>query len=202
MVSMIGREVIDPLFKHELLSNKEEWILKMSAGYASLAGNLDCSREICLNDFACLDKSSKHIILSNPLSLNLSAIDIPINGIIKESKDDEEECVLSMKENQLTNNKEEINFDNLLSDWLQPTYRPNNLFVPNPSIVPKLFIDDDWSKVDRNKLVLPVYRSPKINCLCPRPTGSILSTILNPVIKESFTLALKDILIPLFKRLS
>ena len=102
MVSMIGREVIDPLFKHELLSNNDECILKMSAGYASLAGNFDCNNEICLNDFACLDRSSKHIQQSNPLSLNLSAIDIPINGIIKESNDDEEECVLRMKDQQLT----------------------------------------------------------------------------------------------------
>ena len=52
---------------------------------------------------------------------------------------------------------------------------------------------------DKNIEVLPVYRSPNINCLCPLPTGNILSTTLNPVIKESFTFALKAILQPLFK---
>jgi hypothetical protein len=55
-----------------------------------------------------------------------------------------------------------------------------------------------FSIVNKNKLVLPVYRSPKINCLCPLPTGNILSTTLNPVIIQSFTLDLKAILTPLF----
>jgi hypothetical protein len=49
--------------------------------------------------------------------------------------------------------------------------------------------------------VLPVYRSPSIDCLCPLPTGNILSIILNPIINESFTLALSAILTPLFNRL-
>ena len=49
--------------------------------------------------------------------------------------------------------------------------------------------------------VFPVYRSPNINCLCPFPTGNILSTIRNPVIKESLTFDLKDILTPLFSKL-
>ena len=43
--------------------------------------------------------------------------------------------------------------------------------------------------------------SPNNNCLCPLPTGNILSTILGPVIEESFILALDAILTPLFNRL-
>ena len=46
---------------------------------------------------------------------------------------------------------------------------------------------------DINKEVFPVYRSPKINCLCPLPIGKRESTILRPVISESLTLALKAI---------
>ena len=77
--------------------------------------------------------------------------------------------------------RDSINWDNLLRFWFEPTYRPNNLWVPNPSIEPDIFIAEDCSVVDRNELVFPVYRSPKINCLCPLPTGNILSTTLNPV---------------------
>ena len=36
--------------------------------------------------------------------------------------------------------------------------------------------------------VFPVYLSPNINYLYPLPTGNILSTILSPVIRESFIL--------------
>jgi hypothetical protein len=39
----------------------------------------------------CLEKSSKQITLSKPLSLNLSAIDIAINGNVYDNKEDEEE---------------------------------------------------------------------------------------------------------------
>ena len=59
----------------------------------------------------------------------------------------------------------------------------------------------DVNKKNKNIEVLPVYRSPKINCLCPLPTGNILSINLNPLIKESLTFPLKAILQPLFKRL-
>ena len=47
---------------------------------ASLLGILANSNDICLYDLECLEKSSKHIVVSKPLSLNLSAIDIPIKG--------------------------------------------------------------------------------------------------------------------------
>jgi len=39
----------------------------------------------------CFEISSKHIIVSKPLSLNLSAIDIPIKGNVNDSKEEEEE---------------------------------------------------------------------------------------------------------------
>ena len=38
----------------------------------------------------CLGQSSKHIIVSKPLSLNLSAIDIPIKGNVYDNNEDEE----------------------------------------------------------------------------------------------------------------
>jgi hypothetical protein len=72
-------------------------MLNMSLGYASREGILFCNKEICLYERLCLDKSSKHIKLSKPLSLNLSVIVIPIKGIINESKEDEDECVLKDK---------------------------------------------------------------------------------------------------------
>ena len=43
--------------------------------------------------------------------------------------------------------------------------------------------------------VFPVYRSPNINCLCPFPTGNILSTIRNPVIKESLIELITEIIL-------
>jgi hypothetical protein len=39
----------------------------------------------------CLEKSSKQITLSKPLSLTLSAIDIPINGNVYDNKEEDEE---------------------------------------------------------------------------------------------------------------
>ncbi len=44
-------------------------------------------------------------------------------------------------------------------------------------------------------------KTTNINCLCPLPTGNILSTIRNPVINELLTFDLKDILTPLFNKL-
>ncbi len=74
-------------------------------------------------------------------------------------------------------------------------------------LVPILSIEPDNDKylqcnsMDKYIEVFPLYRSPNINCLCPLPTGNILSTIRNPVINESLTFDLKDILTPLFNKL-
>ena len=46
-------------------------------------------------------------------------------------------------------------------------------------------------------VVLPVHLSPNINCLCPLPIGKHESIKVDPVIKESLTLLLKAILVPL-----
>ena len=62
----------------------------------------------------CLDKSSKHIIVSKPLSLNLSAIDIPIKGNVNDNNKDKEEWDDNIKVYQLISTVKEINFDNLL----------------------------------------------------------------------------------------
>ena len=48
-----------------------------------------------------LEKSSKHIIVSKPLSLNLSAIDIPIKGNVNDNKEEEEEWEDKIKQYQL-----------------------------------------------------------------------------------------------------
>ena len=77
----------------------------------------------------------------------------------------------------------------------------NNLFVPKPSIDPEKLKRLEVRRKLKKVEVFPVYRSPKINCLCPLPTGKILSIILSPQIKESLTFARKAILQPLFKRL-
>ena len=71
----------------------EEWILKISAGKASRDGIFDRINDICLYDLECWEQSSKHIQQSNPLSLNLSIIEIPIKGIIKDNRAADEECV-------------------------------------------------------------------------------------------------------------
>jgi hypothetical protein len=67
-------------------------MLNISAGNASLEGILPRMSDIWRYDLECLLKSSKQIIESYPRSLSLSQIDIPIKGIRKLSKADEEEC--------------------------------------------------------------------------------------------------------------
>ncbi len=101
IVSMIGKHVIEDLLYlcdpiqllYAALSSNDECTLDMSEGYASRAGIFCCSNDICLNALACFDESSKHITQSKPRSLILSAIDIPINGNIKESNEGVLECV-------------------------------------------------------------------------------------------------------------
>ena len=84
----------------------------------------------------CFGESSKRIIVSKPLSLNLSAIEIPIKGNVWEGKEEEGEWEDKIKQYQLINHIEEINFDDLLGFWLIPICIPNILFVPKPSIEP------------------------------------------------------------------
>ena len=72
-------------------------------------------------DLECLEKSSKQITLSKPLSLNLSAIDIPINGNVYDNKEDDEEWDDNIKQYQLINHIKDINLDNLLKFWFIPT---------------------------------------------------------------------------------
>ena len=67
----------------------------------------------------CLGESSERIRRSKPRSLNLSAIEIPIKAIKKDSKEEEEEWEANIKENQSIT-IEEINFDNLLRFWFIP----------------------------------------------------------------------------------
>ena len=85
----------------------------------------------------------------------------------------------------------DINFDNLLRFWFIPRYIPNILFVPKPSIEPNNDNQLQCNNNDKYIDVFPVYLSPNINYLYPLPTGNILSTILSPVIRESFTLDIK-----------
>jgi len=69
----------------------------------------------------CLEKSSKQITLSKPLSLTLSAIDIPINGNVYDNKEEDEEWEDNIKQYQLINHIKDINLDNLLKFWFIPT---------------------------------------------------------------------------------
>ena len=65
-------------------------------------------------DLKCFKQSSKHRVISKPLSLNLSAIDIPIKGNVNDNKEEEEEWEDNIKQYQLISHVKEINFDNLL----------------------------------------------------------------------------------------
>lgn len=118
-----------------------------------------------------------------------------------ESKEHDEEWEHSIKLYQFSINNILISLHNLLRFWLIPIYVPDIRLVPEPSTDPIIFKLFTLSNNDMNIEVLPVYRSPSIDCLCPLPTGNILSIILNPIINESFTLALSAILTPLFNRL-
>jgi hypothetical protein len=69
------------------------------------------SREHWRYAFECLDKSSKQIQISCPLSLNLSASEAATKGMVNESSDDDEECVASINENQLITPNRQISFD-------------------------------------------------------------------------------------------
>ena len=88
--------------------------LDISEGKASLLGILASIRLIWRYDLECLGQSSKHIIVSKPLSLNLSAIDIPIKGNVNDNNKDKEEWDDNIKVYQLISTVKEINFDNLL----------------------------------------------------------------------------------------
>ena len=103
---------------------------------------------------------------------------------------------------QLIYHKTLTNFVNLFKLWFKPTYKLKSLFDPNESIEPNKLNNELFNIELTKQVVFPVYRSPKINCRCPLPTGNILSTTLNPITKESLTFPLKAILIPLFNRLS
>ncbi len=65
----------------------------------------------------CLEKSSKQITLLKTLSLNLSAIDIAINGNVYENKEDDEEWDDSIKEYQLIKHIRDIHLHNLRKFW-------------------------------------------------------------------------------------
>ena len=61
-------EILFPIkFQYNLLVFDNVWVnIK-----ASLLGILANSNDICLYDLECLEKSSKHIVVSKPLSLNI-----------------------------------------------------------------------------------------------------------------------------------
>ncbi len=69
----------------------------------------------------CLEKPSKQITISKPLSLNLFAIDIAINVNLYDNKKDDEEWDDNIKQYQLINHIKDINLDNLLKFWFIPT---------------------------------------------------------------------------------
>ena len=83
MVSIIGKAVIGPLgwlgFGFPPRSDIGAWILDISEGEASLLGILGKIELIWRYGFGCLGESSERVVVSKPLSLNLSTIDIPIS---------------------------------------------------------------------------------------------------------------------------
>ena len=79
----------------------ETWILDISERNTSLLNILTNIRLIWRYNLKCLEQSSKHMILSKPLSLNLSAIDIPIKGNVNDNNKDKEEWDDNIKVYQL-----------------------------------------------------------------------------------------------------
>ena len=185
VVSIAGDAVVDPplveCFDLPGRSNDGGCVLSVSAGCASLLGVLADVDGICRWGLACCGASSYAVGASYPLSRDLSAIEVPVNGVEELKRALDGGWVADNEDDQL-NNEGLIDLGVLLGFWLVPVWVLDERLAPIPSIapvklnIPLVIIDDIWVGV------LPIGRSPDVDCRCPLPIGVALSIDEIPLI--------------------